>query len=71
MSGMYPTTFFASRGYFTTSTPATSAAPLVGFIRPDRMRMVVVLPAPFGPMYPKISRSSTVRFIRSRATMFL
>ena len=38
-----------------TSYPATCARPEVGFSRPQSMRMVVDLPAPFGPRKPKTS----------------
>ena len=37
------------------------ARPDVGRMRSSRMRIVVVLPAPFGPRKPKISPSSTSR----------
>ncbi len=39
----------------TTSNPATRADPLVGGMYPVRMRMVLLLPAPFGPRRPRIS----------------
>src|SRR5882724_9179311 len=51
-----------------TSNPPTFASPLVGSSRPQRMRMVVDLPAPFGPRNPKISPRVTSRFTRSTAT---
>ncbi len=38
-----------------TSKPATVAFPEVGSSSPQRIRMVVDLPAPFGPRKPKIS----------------
>ena len=38
-----------------------SIVPASGKIRPRMHLMVVVLPAPFGPRYPKISPSATVR----------
>ena len=38
------------------------AEPEEGEMRPRRVRMVVDLPAPLGPMKPKHSPSSTVRF---------
>jgi hypothetical protein len=34
--------------------------PLVGFINPNIMRIVVVFPEPFGPRKPKISPRRTV-----------
>src|SRR5579884_3995265 len=37
------------------------ARPKVGFKNPRRVRIVVVLPAPFGPRKPKISPSSTTK----------
>src|SRR5215212_9178208 len=41
--------------------PPTETAPEVGSDRPARTRMVVVLPAPFGPRKPKISPLATER----------
>src|ERR1035437_1161358 len=41
------------------SKPATRPAPAVGVSRPQSMRMVVDLPAPFGPRKPKISPRRT------------
>ena len=35
------------------------ACPLVGRVRPQSIRMVVVLPAPFAPRNPKISPAGT------------
>ena len=35
-----------------TRSPSTSTSPPVGMIRPRAMRIVVVLPAPFGPRNP-------------------
>lgn len=49
------------------SCPKIRAVPLVGRVIPVRMRMVVVFPAPFGPRYPKISPSGTVKETLSRA----
>ena len=43
------------------------AAPAVGLSRPSSMRIVVVLPAPFGPRKPKIAPRSTVKLTRSTA----
>ena len=40
--------------------PSTSTCPLVGRIRSSRRRIVVVLPAPFGPRKPTTSPGSTV-----------
>src|SRR5574339_27505 len=46
--------FLTSIGCFITSKPATLAVPSVGGMKQVRMRMVVVLPAPFGPRKPTI-----------------
>src|SRR5215468_2027874 len=46
---------FTASGSWTTSIPATEAVPEVGLRSPQRIRMVVVLPEPFGPRIPKIS----------------
>src|ERR1700733_9960520 len=51
-----------------TSYPATRAPPEVGLNRPHSMRMVVDLPAPFGPRKPKTSPLRTSRLMRSTAT---
>src|ERR1035441_1585337 len=51
-----------------TSKPATTARPEVGLSSPQSMRMVVDLPAPFGPRNPKTSPLLTSRLIRSTAT---
>src|ERR1035441_4474526 len=53
-----------------TSNPATSACPDVGLSSPQSMRIVVDLPAPFGPRKPKTSPLRTARLIRSTATKF-
>src|SRR5271157_1256312 len=55
-------------GYLLTSNPTTSARPDVGFSSPQSMRIVVDLPAPFGPRKPKISPLRTVRLTWSTAT---
>src|ERR1019366_834585 len=51
-----------------TSYPATCARPDVGLSRPQSMRIVVDLPAPFGPRKPKTSPFTTSRFSWSTAT---
>src|ERR1700733_13177986 len=51
-----------------TSYPATRARPEVGVNRPQSMRMVVDLPAPFGPRKPNTSPLRTSRLMRSTAT---
>ena len=43
-------------------SPKISAVPPVGEISPSNMRMVVVLPAPFGPTNPQIVPSGTSKF---------
>src|SRR5512146_335874 len=43
------------------SMPKTKARPLVGRMRSRMVRIVVVLPAPFGPRKPKTSPSLTWR----------
>src|SRR5512147_3208585 len=50
------------------SYPPTVPSPPVGMRRPQSMRMVVDLPAPFGPRNPKISPFFTSRLMRSTAT---
>jgi hypothetical protein len=47
--------------------PLTVTEPLVGSDRPATMRMVVVLPAPFGPRNPKIAPAAAVRLSPSTA----
>src|SRR6476646_10512992 len=46
--------FFTSMGSSSTSKPATIAVPAVGGKKHVNIRMVVVLPAPFGPKKPTI-----------------
>src|SRR5262245_37145969 len=58
---------FTRSGVATTSTPATSALPAVGVMRPHSMRMVVVLPEPLGPSMPKISPASIEKLMPSTA----
>src|SRR6185436_3005242 len=67
---------FTASGSATTSMPATDAVPEVGCSSPQRMRIVVVLPEPFGPRIPKISpgriskeMSSTAVILPKRRTM--
>src|SRR5215472_4482244 len=57
-----------SSGCDATSKPCTVARPEVGERRPQRMRIVVDLPAPLGPRKPKISPGATSRVTRSTAT---
>jgi hypothetical protein len=51
-----------------TGSPNSDAEPPLGRMSPIRMRMVVVLPAPFGPTKPKISPGSTANEMPSTAT---
>src|ERR1035441_10589981 len=55
-------------GFLLTSYPATIARPDVGLSSPQSIRIVVDLPAPFGPINPKTSPLRTSRLIRSTAT---
>src|SRR5579884_80157 len=48
-----------SSAWVRTSRPPTRASPSVGASSPQRMRMVVDLPAPLGPRKPKISPRAT------------
>jgi NAD(P)-dependent dehydrogenase (short-subunit alcohol dehydrogenase family) len=57
----------ARTGSATTSTPPTTAWPLVGRTRVVSMPTVVVLPAPFGPSSPNTSPGSTANEIPSTA----
>jgi hypothetical protein len=56
VSGMYPTLRRTSNESSTTSKPATVALPPEGGMKPVRIRMVVVLPAPLGPRNPRFHR---------------
>ena len=51
-----------------TSSPSKDIVPLSGRVRPQIIRMAVVLPAPVGPSMHRYSPSSTSRFRRSAAT---
>ena len=59
-SGMKPRWRFASSGRVATGTPQRNAAPLSACVSPARMRIVVDLPAPFGPRNPTISPGRTL-----------
>ena len=50
--------------------PSSSIAPEVGGMSPISMRMVVDLPAPFGPRNPKKQPRGTLRFRPSTAALF-
>src|SRR3990170_9035849 len=56
---MYPIDRWTAIGSATMSWPATRARPSVGGRTVARIRIVVVLPAPFGPRNPKTVRSGT------------
>src|SRR6202166_4131173 len=56
-----------SSGCGATSKPPTVARPEVGRSSPQRMRIVVDLPAPLGPRNPKISPRFTSSETRSTA----
>src|SRR5215469_2604797 len=61
--------FLTSMGCSRTSKPATEAVPAVGGRKQVRTRIVVVLPAPFGPRKPTIWPFSTSKEILSTATV--
>jgi hypothetical protein len=56
---MKPMRAFASSGRASMSSPPTWIVPLVGWRIPAIMRIVVVLPAPFGPSSPNSSPRGT------------
>ncbi len=53
----------------TGSRPSTAIEPLSGARRPSTHSMVVVLPAPLGPMRPKISPRATSKLTPSTASV--
>ena len=59
--GRLPTRARTSTLSLRVSSPKTSARPPVGRMNPSSVRMVVVLPAPFGPRKPKTSPGKTSR----------
>src|SRR5438874_9458280 len=61
--------FLTSRGFSSTSKPATLALPSVGGRKQVSTRIVVVLPAPLGPRKPTICPFSTSKEILSTATV--
>src|ERR1043165_5678110 len=61
--------FLTSIGCSITSYPATFAVPLVGGKKQVKTRIVVVLPAPFGPRKPTICPFSTSKEILSTAIL--
>ena len=60
---------FTPRGSADRRTPSITASPEVGRRRPVSMRMVVLLPAPFGPRNPKKRPRATEK--RSPSTAVL
>src|ERR1700741_3177749 len=66
-SGMKPSEALAASGACARSCPLMVILPLVGLSRPAMMRMVGVLPAPFGPRKPWISPGATERLTPSTA----
>ena len=57
----------AGMGFSTMSKPPTVTEPLVGGMKPVIIRIVVDLPAPFGPRNPSTSPRSTENEIPSTA----
>ena len=55
LSGRYPRCSRALSESLKTSCPAIKARPEVAGIKLDKIRIVVLLPAPFGPRKPTIS----------------
>src|SRR5262245_50185906 len=64
---MKPSAALAASGSRARSWPSISTRPAVGLSSPAIIRMVVVLPAPFGPRKPWISPGSTSRLTPSTA----
>src|SRR5208283_1194575 len=58
-SGKYPIRLLVLRGCSMTSKPQTVTLPSVGARKPVIIRMLVDLPAPFGPRKPRTSPFST------------
>src|SRR3954469_22799133 len=65
---MNPITRRTAIGSETTEKPATRPSPEVGRKRVARNRIVVLLPAPLGPMKPKTSPLPIVKLRSSTAT---
>src|SRR5258705_8748378 len=64
---MKPRAAFAFSGSASRSWPSMTTRPAVGLSSPAMMRMVVVLPAPFGPRKPWISPLGTSKLTPSTA----
>ena len=60
---------FAASGSRPMSWPPRSTVPAVGASNPVIRRMVVVLPAPFGPMKPNTAPASIVKSRSATATV--
>src|SRR5215467_6427270 len=60
---------FTSIGFVCTSRPHTDTSPEVGGMKPVIMRMVVDLPAPFGPRKPSTSPLPTSKETPSTARL--
>src|ERR1700690_1023928 len=67
-SGMKPRRRFNWSGSRIKSCPSILTVPRVHSCNPETARMVVVFPAPFGPIRPQTSPASTVRVRSSTAT---
>ena len=67
--GTYPILCRIWEGFRTALIPRSEIDPEVGLVSVMIMRIVVVLPAPFGPSKPKTSPSSTLKLIPFTATM--
>src|SRR5436309_2181913 len=66
-SGMKPREALAASALVARSCPLISTRPAVGLSSPAMIRIVVVLPAPFGPRKPWISPGATSRLTPSTA----
>src|SRR6185369_6774463 len=66
-SGMKPSEALAASAWVARSRPSMRTRPEVGLSSPAMIRIVVVLPAPFGPRKPWISPGATSRLTPSTA----
>ena len=67
-SGMYPSRIRTRIGFSKTQLPATRTVPEVAAMKVVMIRMVVLLPAPFGPRKPTTSPRPTENDTASSAT---
>ena len=67
LSGTIPNSFFASKGWVTMFLPLIKISPSSGDKIPLIILIVVVFPAPFGPINPMISPVGIVKLILSTA----